>query len=235
MSIDVPRRWRRLALLGAALGWSMTAEAADVTLSVPGGFVTLPVTSFAEQRFRGVVRQAHDFSCGSAALATLLTHHYGRPTTEETVFNDMIAHGDRVRIERQGFSMLDMKGYLERNGYDSDGFRADLDALSRAGVPAIAVVTTGGYAHFVVVKGVEGSRVLLADPARGNRVVDRETFQAQWNGILFAITDHIGEGRSTFNTADTWHITPRAPIGIALSSQSLSSFVLALPRGRNFF
>ncbi|RYF14189.1 MAG: peptidase C39, partial [Oxalobacteraceae bacterium] len=42
---------------------------------------TAPVTSLIGRRFETVVRQQYDFSCGSAALATLLRYHYDDPQT----------------------------------------------------------------------------------------------------------------------------------------------------------
>ncbi|WP_204283799.1 C39 family peptidase, partial [Klebsiella pneumoniae] len=67
--------------------------------------------------FRTVVRQQYDYSCGSAAVATLLRYHYGRPTVESDVFSAMWRSGDQAQIKRAGFSMLDMKRYLDSQGY----------------------------------------------------------------------------------------------------------------------
>ena len=49
----------------------------------------------------------------------------------------------------------------------------DLDKLREERVPAIALVTENGYHHFVVVKGFDGERVLIGDPASGTRAVTR--------------------------------------------------------------
>ena len=55
-----------------------------------GGAYALNVVSYRDIPFRTVVRQRYDFSCGSAALATLLRHHYGRDVTEADVFNQIL-------------------------------------------------------------------------------------------------------------------------------------------------
>ena len=73
----------------------------------------MPVRSMQELRFVETVRQGNDFSCGSAAIATLLTYHYERPTTELQVFEKMWNQGNKKKIREHGFSMLDMKHYLE--------------------------------------------------------------------------------------------------------------------------
>jgi predicted double-glycine peptidase len=41
-------------------------------------------------------------------------------------------------------------------------------------------VNAFGYNHFVVFRGIHGTRVLLADPAWGNRTMTIEKFQHMW-------------------------------------------------------
>jgi predicted double-glycine peptidase len=57
-----------------------------------------PVHSMLEQRFTTVVRQQYDFSCGSAALATLLHYHYDEPVDEKVAFAGMWRDGDKEQI-----------------------------------------------------------------------------------------------------------------------------------------
>ena len=117
---------------------AQTALAGTVWLpGLGGGVMNVPAQSIQELKFAEVVRQQFDFSCGSAALATLLTYHYEHPTEEMQAFNVMYAQGDQARIQQAGFSLLDMKNYLATEGYDSDGYQTDLATLAGAGVPAI--------------------------------------------------------------------------------------------------
>src|SRR5262249_44628694 len=110
-----------LLLAGLSL-WG--ARAAEVTLgNTDTGNFYLHQVSFAEMPFRTVVRQQYDYSCGSAALATLLRYHYGRAASESQVFKAMYAVGDQPRIQKLGFSLLDMKTYLATLGYQADGYR----------------------------------------------------------------------------------------------------------------
>ncbi len=74
--------WR--SLLAACLAWQVAApdaaHAATAEVRVPhGGSYSVPVTSLKAARYRTTVPQQHDFSCGSAAVATLLTYQYGHP------------------------------------------------------------------------------------------------------------------------------------------------------------
>ncbi len=170
-----------------------------------GGSFTVPVMSWRDIPFRTVVRQQYDYSCGSAAVATLLSFHYGAPINEAAVFRAMWDVGDQARIQEVGFSMLDMKTYLDAQGYGADGLRVDLDRLSAAGVPAIALIVRDAYRHFVVIKGISGSDVLLGDPTLGLRRVSRADFEAQWNGIALVVRRPPSESQTpVFNAPEEW-------------------------------
>ncbi|CAA7623927.1 C39 family peptidase [Magnetospirillum sp. UT-4] len=205
------------------------AKAGEVGFALPSGNLGVSVASLREARFRGVVRQERDYSCGSAAVATLLTHHYRRPITEAEVFTAMYAAGDQETIRRQGFSLLDMQRYLATLGLKADGYRVGLDKLIDVGVPAITLITIRGYSHFVVIKGVEGGDVLVGDPAMGVRAVPRAEFESQWQGVLFVVRDDIDIGRMLFNRPADWAVRRKAPFGTALSRQGLSTLWVALP------
>ena len=195
---------------------SGAATAAELTFptDVVGPY-TLKVTSLKEARHLTTLRQQYDFSCGSAALATLLTHHYGRKTTEQQVFIDMFNTGDQAKIRREGFSLLDMKRYLANQGFQADGFEAPLDALVKAGIPGIALVNENGYNHFVVIKGVKDGRVLIGDPAFGTRAMSREDFaRIAQQKVLFVIRSHLEVAR--FNLEADWRLAPRAPVEMGL-------------------
>lgn len=213
-----PKLSRRPVLLGL-LGLLLATgpvHAGSVTLggAVTGGAEThLAVTSYQALKFRNILKQKEDFSCGSAALATLLTYHYGIAVAEKDVLLDMLEHGDRQRIETQGFSMLDMKDYLARHGLQSGGFRLPLDKIATVRVPGIVLINHNGYHHFVVLEGIENGRVLLADPALGTRAIPVATFQREWNKILFLVMNNADRAQSTFNLAQNWAVQPRASWG----------------------
>lgn len=198
--------------------------AADIP-AVGGISYQLPVTSLRAARFRTTVHQQYDFSCGSAALATLLTYHYDHPVSEQQVFSDMFAKGDQAKIRREGFSLLDMKRYLAGLGFVADGYQLPLQKLAEANYPAIVVLNENGYHHFVVVKGLEPGRVLLGDPAGGTRAISRASFEANWVGrLLFVI--HGWNGPIRFNQQAEWRVAPRAVLGEAISRASLTDITL---------
>lgn len=224
MRLASPMRRGLWAVATALAAHAAHAGAVDVPAQY-GGAYAVPTTSLREARFVATLRQQYDFSCGSAALATLLTHHYGRRVDENRIFEEMFQAGDQQKIRVEGFSLLDMKRYLEAHGFQADGFQEPVDRLSAAGIPAIVLINESGYNHFVVVKGLRDGRVLIGDPSSGTRAMPRERFQAMWvNEILFVITSHSQQAR--FNVEADWQVAPRAPIGQAGDRSGVAS----LPR-----
>lgn len=196
----------------AALLFASIGNAAAIELPLAGGVrVDLPAASLKEIRYRTTLRQQYDFSCGSAALATLLTHHYGLPVTEQRVFEHMYLQGDQQKIRREGFSLLDMQRFLAARGLRADGFRLPLQKLLDARLPAIVLVSDKGYHHFVVVKGIGGGRVLIGDPSQGTRAMSKAAFDLIWRSkLLFVIHGYRGAVR--FNDAADWRAAPAAPV-----------------------
>ena len=216
-----------LPSLVAACAIALPARAADTVIPILAGEYKVRTVSLKEARFRTTIRQQYDFSCGSAAIATLLTYQYGHPVTEAEVFQQMYARGDRARIQQEGFSLLDMKRFLESRGYTADGFELPLSKLEETQVPAIVLVVENGYHHFVVVKGVRGDRVLIGDPALGTRALAREHFERIWDSrLLFVIHNRTDQAR--FNQPSDWRVAPTGPYWMGVNRDSL--FFTVMPR-----
>ena len=212
------------ALIGLCPAGACLADSVNIPYEI-GGAYSLPITSMKAARFRAMVHQQYDFSCGSAALSTLLTYHYGFKVTEENVFVAMYEKGDQPKIRREGFSLFDMKRYLENQGFQADGFEAPLDKLESAGIPAIVLINENGYNHFVVLKGVRDGRVLIGDPSGGTRAMAQAAFERLWtNGILFVISNR--QELAKFNLASEWSAVPRAPIASGISREGLAGLVI---------
>lgn len=224
-------RWvvsSRIGMLAAALAGAaaFSDAAAQAVFATFDNVYSAPVTSMRDLPFRTVVRQQFDYSCGSAALATMLSQHYGRRVTEAGVFRAMYAVGDQAQIQRVGFSLLDMKTYLQSIGLASDGFRFSLQDLAASSAPAIAVVQLGAYRHFVVIKGVRAGRVLVGDPALGLKAYPLADFARIWNGVVFLIDPGASVG--AYNRADEWASLPHG-VADPLPEPSLARFTRGLP------
>ncbi|MDM1755514.1 C39 family peptidase [Acinetobacter towneri] len=142
-----------------------------------------------EDQFRGIVRQAYDYSCGSAALTTLLNGYVGTQLNEQQTMSGLLRYGEYERIiERRSFSLLDMKRFVAALGMESGGYRGEFSDLVKQGQPAIVPISYAGFKHFVVYKAYKNGRVYVADPALGNISFDEERFKEVWeNNTLFLI------------------------------------------------
>lgn len=200
----------------------------------PAADFSAPVRTMQDLKFAGVVRQQFDFSCGSAALATLLGL-YGDRHGESATFRGMWSGGDHAQIRKLGFSLLDMRRYLAARGRIANGYKVTLAQIEQAGVPGIAVVTVKNYRHFVVVKGVRNGEVLIGDPALGLRVEPAAAFQKTWNGVFFAIDSDVDTGKARFNAPASWSAFARAPVGARFADPlSLQALSLTAPFYRDF-
>lgn len=156
-----------------------------------GGVVFKPVTSMRERRFENLVEQKTDFSCGAASLATILNEAYLWNLSEEDVIEGMLKTADVEQVRALGFSMLDMKNYLETLGLRARGYRREVQHLPQLKVPVIVLVNINGYKHFVVLQRTTDQWVYVGDPVLGHQRMSLNEFAAGWNGIVFAV---IGPG-----------------------------------------
>lgn len=228
----------RVSLLLVCFGLALAAgvaRAGSVWLPTAGisGVRVPSIESLKERGFSRTVHQQYDFSCGSAAVATLLTYQYHDPVSEQAVFRTMWENGNQAKIRREGFSLLDIKHYLDARGYVSNGYVVPLDKLVQVGVPAIVLISDHGYNHFVVVKGMSDGRVLFGDPSRGARSMPRQRFERlQINPILFVITND--RQKAVFNGRADWRTRPLAPLGTVITATSLATATVLRPGPSDF-
>ena len=147
------------------------------------GQARAPVRTLLEMRQTNVVVQQWDTSCGAAALATLLKFQHGLQVSEKDVAEAMLHRTDPLKVKvRGGFSLLDLKRYADATGLEGIGYlNVGLEDLMEM-APAIVPVDFRGYLHFVVIRGRSGQKVLIADPAFGNRTMDVHAFERAWQG-----------------------------------------------------
>jgi len=172
-----------LLCLLALLCASERARAGDVAFSgvLPNGALyTGHVESMQEGRFRHLVRQHTDYSCGAAALATILRYAYNLEVDENTVIEGMMGVSDPTIVQQRGFSLLDIKRYVESLGMRGRGYRINEDRLRNLRVPGLVLMDVRGFRHFVVLKQVIGDRVELGDPILGNRNIPLSEFLQGW-------------------------------------------------------
>lgn len=161
-----------------------------------GAYVqSVKLEPFSELKYKHIVRQAFDYSCGSAALVTILNYHLGVMVNEQQAMEGMLEKGEKDKIiERRGFSLLDMKRYVGSLGMNGAGFKAEIKDLMTLDEPAIVPIDYAGSKHFVVLRGIRDGVVYIADPSAGNIVFSVEEFARWWDkNTLFIISPAKGQ------------------------------------------
>jgi predicted double-glycine peptidase len=177
-------------------------------LHLPSLCSAAPVESVLEKRQRNVVVQKWDLSCGAAALATLLRFQHGDEVTEREVALSLMGRPEYIAdpsvvTRREGFSLKDLKSYVTKRGYIGQGLgELNLEHLIKL-APLIVPIQTLGYNHFVIFRGILANRVLLADPAWGNRTMLTEDFLNSW--IRHPGIGHVGFTVSKPHAISTEH------------------------------
>jgi ABC-type bacteriocin/lantibiotic exporter with double-glycine peptidase domain len=78
-----------------------------------------------------------------------------------------------------------------------------------AKAPLIVPVRLRGYPHFVVFRGILGNRVLLADPAFGNRTMTVDRFERAW--LVYPQLGRIGFAVARYDGVSSINeLVPRA-------------------------
>ncbi|CAI8852308.1 MULTISPECIES: C39 family peptidase [unclassified Pseudomonas] len=197
----------RVAALSLMLCLTGLTQAAQMPVAaLPGGvMVYKEVQSLRERKFADLVQQKTDFSCGAAALATVLRQAYWLDVDEEHVIKGMLVNADQDLVRTQGFSMLDMKRYIESIGMRARGYRIPPEKLEAVTIPVVVLMDIRGYKHFVVLQRAQKDWVYIGDPVLGHKRYSHEDFVKGWNGIVFAI---IGPGYDKANAL----LDPPAPL-----------------------
>ena len=204
-------RLTSLPAVGLLIICSLTSTGLKAqNIIINGEFATLQadVTSWYDLRHRQLVRQQWDISCGAAALSTLLTWYFGLPLNEETVARALLQTTRVTRVQaRGGFSLLDLKRFVEAIGMRGEGYaEMSLEDLQAMNQPAIIPVSLYGLDHFVVYRGQLAEQVFIGDPAFGNLSLSADQFNAVWNSrIAFFVSDDVERDFSQHS----FHVQPQ--------------------------
>jgi len=185
----------RLLICIAAIWAAPVAKAEPLSSDYRNAAVkSSSLKSMLDFRDEALIRQQYDYSCGAAALATLLRFGLDDPVTEQQIVADLfagLAKGDAETREKEGFSLFDLQQVAQKRGYKAEGFRLEPQDITRLNGSVIVFLETLGYKHFAVLKGVRGDRVYLADPSRGNIRMPAYRFLQAWvrdgSGIVFVV------------------------------------------------
>ena len=193
---------QRLTVLVLALAAAVLSESVwAANVGVGGGIrVERSLRSMKDLRDANVIKQQYDYSCGAAALATILRFGLGDMITERQVLEQLFSLLPRDELQStlmQGFSLLHLQRVAQARGYRAEGFRLEPQFLSGLSGPVIVYIQPRGYRHFAVLRGIRDDRVFLADPSLGNIRMPIYQFLESWlddsgTGVIFVVEPATG-------------------------------------------
>jgi uncharacterized protein len=200
-TLAVPTAQRRTFLVLALAAAILAPSAWAANVGVGGGIrVERPLRSMKDLRDANVIKQQYDYSCGAAALATILRFGLGDMITERQVLEQLFSLLPRDELQStlmQGFSLLHLQRVAQARGYRAEGFRLEPQFLSGLSGPVIVYIQPRGYRHFAVLRGIKDDRVFLADPSLGNIRMPMYQFLESWlddsgTGVIFVVEPATG-------------------------------------------
>jgi hypothetical protein len=152
--------------------------------------------SWREIKVQNVVMQGADYSCGAAALATVLRYFWQDNVGETKILDTIMDFLTKAEIKDRmdnGLSIDDLRRAAVELNYLAEVGTITFAELTQSKVPLLVAINANGYDHFVVVRGVFGNNVYLADPMRGNIRVRTNVFASQWtkNAVLVVLKPNV--------------------------------------------
>lgn len=144
-------------------------------------------TDYRTLRYADVIGQTSDFTCGPAAIATLLTHYYGQTVSEQSVTERSVADMEsRGKAVTEGLTLLSLRNVLSQESVAGSGYKLTLEQLRGVMAQGLPVVANVVYpkGHYYLVLAVDDQNVLLADPSWGVRSQPLDNFLNAWNGVV---------------------------------------------------
>jgi uncharacterized protein len=147
----------------------------------------------ANERSQFVIRQTNWFTCGPAALATVLDQFASIPSTEKEIVElaiPFLVKKPNAKGELEaGFSALSLKKAAEAKGVSVKGFRYDISQVAQyfdgGGFPLIAHVQKP-QAHFVVLIAKVKNYFVIGDPSWGRKILSIADFvnEKNFSGVV---------------------------------------------------
>lgn len=142
--------------------------------------------------FSNIVRQTTEYTCGPAALATLIIMLGGNA-------DEMQLAKISGTTEESGTSMLALKKVAADLGYKVSLKNVKLGNITKYKLPILAHENNKENGdHYVVIKEVAGNVIKIADPSAGNIELEVEEFENSFTGkvLTLSLPSEVKNGQS---------------------------------------
>lgn len=178
--------------LGCASTSSVRTHAQDASRPPPKGHAThvtearnpLHSRRITAWRHSRPIRQSVPFTCGPAALATLIHSYLGQPATEREIAR--MTH----TYDAETTSLADLQDACRVKGLRSRACTMSLPELVRTtesqDLPVLVHLFEPDQ-HFALFVGKAKRGLMVFDPSYGNRYFTQERFLRRWSGVALVV------------------------------------------------
>ena len=164
-------------LLAVSVNSSAAADNCTV-LEAQGDDVAGALTHNVTVDSEGVVLQTRNYTCGPAALATVL-QRLGVNTTEDEL-------AGLAGTTEDGTTMQGLLEASRAKGVNATGMKLNISELKEN---MIAYTINDGMGHYTVINEITNETIKLADPSLGNIEMNIEEFAEIYSGYTLVIKD----------------------------------------------
>lgn len=124
-----------------------------------------------------IVRQDGCKECGAASLLSIIRYYHGNVSINRLV--------EWTYTTKSGTNFYYLKEAAQKVGLEAIGYKVnDIVLLNELNKPFICQLLDQHYEHFVVVYEIKKNKVILMDPAIGERVLTIQQFSQMWTGYV---------------------------------------------------
>ena len=124
-----------------------------------------------------IVRQVGYKECGAASLLSIIRYYHGNISMQKLV--------ELTNTTSEGTTFYDLKQAAEELNIEAIGYKVDdITSLKEIDKPFICQIIFNNYEHFIVVYRIKKNKVIIMDPASGEKILSIEEFEKIWTKYI---------------------------------------------------
>lgn len=146
----------------------------------------IKVRTYNEIKYKNIIKQERDYSCGLSSLATILNMQYKTNYTEKYFLSKFKNSSEKNK--ESGYTLLDIKKIAIKEGFHPKALFLSESDIRNLIVPALvhvkldkdSLVDEYNDGHFSILYGVKNNNIFLLDPSLGNVTMRVDSFLKKW-------------------------------------------------------
>lgn len=124
-----------------------------------------------------IVKQDGFKECGAASLLSIIRYYGGNISINKLV--------EMTNTDKSGTNFYCLKEAAFQIGLEAIGYKVDdINNLLSLNIPFICQLINNNYEHFVVVYKFQKNKVIMMDPAIGERIITIDEFSKMWTSYI---------------------------------------------------